>query len=199
MGDAGRGHPDANVVNMISSIWLPTLTAIGWLAGRAHSSSYPRLHQIELPPPLPTSIYKSCRASIQCSELVHDCHHYHVDDRVFFHFTLPLRNQLRMYYLKPLTHSFVLGPRQTSLTNTTTLTSYFSLLEAGLGSLRRLLHDPVRPAPLRDSPQHSPKYLQPCNPWNASCFNKKNRTSCSYKRSMFHDGIIFASARFYPW
>ena len=43
-GDAGRGHPDANVVGIILSIWIRTLTGIGWLAWRAHSSTCARLH-----------------------------------------------------------------------------------------------------------------------------------------------------------
>ena len=43
-GDAGRGHPDANVVSIILSVGIRTLTAIGWLAWRAHSSSRARLH-----------------------------------------------------------------------------------------------------------------------------------------------------------
>lgn len=64
VGDAGRGHPDANVVSVISSIWLLTLIAIGWLARRAHSSACARLHQTELPLSLPTCVYKPRRASI---------------------------------------------------------------------------------------------------------------------------------------
>ena len=43
-GGAGHGHPDANIVSHVSSIWPITLTATGWLARRAHSSACARLH-----------------------------------------------------------------------------------------------------------------------------------------------------------
>jgi len=64
VGDAGVGHPDANVVSPIAFIWLLALTAIGRLAWRAHSSTRVRLHQIELPPSLPTCFYESRREAI---------------------------------------------------------------------------------------------------------------------------------------
>ena len=51
-----------------------------------------RLHQIELPPSLPACVYESRWVSIQLGELVHDCHHYCVDDRILLHITLPLPN-----------------------------------------------------------------------------------------------------------
>jgi hypothetical protein len=92
VGDAGVGHPDANVVSPIAFIWLLALTAIGRLAWRAHSSTRVRLHQIELPPSLPTCFYESRREAFQLGELVHDCRRYRVDDRIFLHITLPLRN-----------------------------------------------------------------------------------------------------------
>jgi len=63
-GDAGPGHPDANVVSISSSVRLLTLTAIGRLARRAHSSACARLHQIKLPPSLPTCVYEARRASV---------------------------------------------------------------------------------------------------------------------------------------
>ena len=91
----GRGHPDANVVSILSSIWLLPLIAVGWLARRAHSSACARLHQIEFPPPLPARVYESRCASIHLDELVHDCHHYRVDDRILLHITLPLRNRFQ--------------------------------------------------------------------------------------------------------
>lgn len=87
-----RGHPDANVVSIIPSIWLLTLTAVGWVARRTHSSACARLHQIELPPSLPAYVYESRWAPVRLGELVHDCHHYRVDDRILLHITLPLPN-----------------------------------------------------------------------------------------------------------
>ena len=95
-GDAGRGHPDANVVGIIFySSGYATLTAIGWLARRAHSSTCARLHQTELPPSLPTRVYESRRPSIQLGELVHDCRRNRVDDRILLHIALPVRDQVQ--------------------------------------------------------------------------------------------------------
>jgi len=92
VGDAGTGHPDANVVSPIALILLLALTAIGRLARRAHPSTRVRLHQIELPLSVSTCIYESCHEAFQLGELVHDCHRYRVDDRILLHTTLSLRN-----------------------------------------------------------------------------------------------------------
>ena len=74
---------------------IRTLTAIGRLARRAHSSTCAGLHQIELPPSLSTRIHKSRRPSIQLGKLDHDRRRNILDDRILLHITLPLRDQLQ--------------------------------------------------------------------------------------------------------
>ena len=92
VGDAGTGHPDANVVSAIVFIDQCMLISIGRLAWRADSSACTGLHQIKLPSPLPTCLHETRCEAIHLGELVNDCGHYRLDDWIFLYSALSLWN-----------------------------------------------------------------------------------------------------------
>ena len=63
-GDAGVGHPDANVVGVPRSFSALMLTETGWLAWRAYPSARTCVHQIELSSPLSTRLHQTGRKTL---------------------------------------------------------------------------------------------------------------------------------------